>query len=166
MIFNVQLLAFMEGDVRPVIVPNDEVPIKQDSEHIAYLLERIFYWGQNDFQAVPGRCSVSVGDVAEVYGKFYIVRDIGWAEISAADLELYKQIPRRDRTFSEYVRPKLSATLYEVNDDGEATGTVHPFCSLDCRDDCELDRTQWKAGFCEVVNFPKGTVCETCGKEL
>lgn len=85
---------------RLVDVPADEV-VSDDMQ----LLESIFKWGQNDFQ--PRQCcSVSMGDVAEIDGKFYICQSFGWALITPAELEEYKEIPQRDRAWSEFCRPK------------------------------------------------------------
>jgi hypothetical protein len=103
MIFKVQMLAFNPPEwenPRLVDVPNEEV-VSDDME----LLERIYYWGQNDFQ--PRQCcSVSMGDVAQIDRKFYICQSTGWKEITPAELEEYKKIPQRERSFSEFVRPK------------------------------------------------------------
>jgi hypothetical protein len=50
-------------------------------------LERIFYWGQNDFQPVKEMASVSVGDVVECFGKYYKVASTGFNEISKEELD-------------------------------------------------------------------------------
>ena len=98
MIVNVRMLAFMDGELRPVDVPDAQV--RSDTHQ---MLEQVYYFGQNDFQPVPKRCSVSIGDVALLNGKFYIVRTCGWAEISPRDLEAYEKLDVRDRGWSEYV---------------------------------------------------------------
>jgi hypothetical protein len=108
MIYNVQLLANNPDDwenPRPVEVPDNEVV--EHGKSVFGLLERIFYWGQNDFQ--PRQCcSVSMGDVAEIPNgdtiRYYMCKGAGWEEISAERLEEYKKVPQRDRTFSEFVR--------------------------------------------------------------
>lgn len=161
MIFNVQMLAFMDNEIRPVNVPDNEITGIVEND-----LERIFYYGQNDFQPLPHCCSVSVGDVVELGGKFYIVRGIGWAEISADDLKLYKAMDRRDRQFSEYARPHLIPVLVELDDNGESTGTVLPFCSYECCKGYEGDRTNFRQSADVAANFPAGTICTTCGKAI
>ena len=98
MIFEVQMLAFMDGEIRRVNVPDSEV-----TGNVPLDLERIFYYGQNHFQPVKGRCSVSVGDVVKVYGKDYICLNVGWALITPEQLNEYKRIHRRDRSFSKYI---------------------------------------------------------------
>ena len=85
---------------RKVAVPSEEVV-----SDTMKLLEAIYIWGQNENQ--PRECcSVSMGDVAEVDGKFYICQSIGWKEISKDELAEYKAIPQRDRSWSEFVRPR------------------------------------------------------------
>ena len=44
------------------------------------LLEAVFYYGQNDFQPVPGICSVSVDDVVLLDGKRFKVAFMGFTE--------------------------------------------------------------------------------------
>lgn len=85
---------------RLVEVPNEEV-VSDTME----LLERIYYWGQNDFQ--PRQCcSVSMGDVAEVDGKFYICVSFGWKELSKDEFAEYKALPLQDRRFSRFNKPE------------------------------------------------------------
>lgn len=104
MIFKVHMLANNPPEwenPRLVDVPNEEV-VSDDMQ----LLERIFYWGQNDFQ--PRQCcSVSMGDVAEIDGIFYLCCAVGWKAITREELEEYKKIPQRDRAWSEFVRPRV-----------------------------------------------------------
>jgi hypothetical protein len=74
--FEVEMHAFQNGIIRIVRVPLDEldgIP--------AHDLERIFYWGQNDFQNVAGRCSVSVGDVVRINGDRWRVDLTGWTKV-------------------------------------------------------------------------------------
>lgn len=72
----------MKGEIREVNVPDKEITGNINSD-----LERIFYWGQNDFQPVKNRCSVSVGDVVDYFGRYFVVRGSGWMEISASKLK-------------------------------------------------------------------------------
>lgn len=89
MIFKVHMLAFREGDIRNVNVPDDELNQGND-------LDRIFYHGQNDFQPLP-LPSVSVGDVIEYKDGLHMVNSIGFQQITQQQFETYKNIPRRDR---------------------------------------------------------------------
>ena len=102
MIFEVELSAFhrperpgTEVRVRQVDVPDREVDAAGTVEAV---LERVFYYGQNDFQPLP-LPSVSVGDVVrvpilslpphtlatQVIGKRYIVMPFGFEEIALGD---------------------------------------------------------------------------------
>ena len=66
---------FPMTQVRVVDVPDTELNDKVEND-----LQRIFYYGQNDFQPanVP---SVSVGDVVIYHGEFYRVQPIGWMKL-------------------------------------------------------------------------------------
>ena len=74
--FEVEMAAFANGAIREVDVPEREIKEKSDEE----ILERIFHWGQNDFQPrqLP---SVSVGDVVRMKGKRFMVVAVGFKEI-------------------------------------------------------------------------------------
>ena len=85
--FNVYLTAFMNGEIREVEVPLNECHADPQS-----VLDRIFYWGQNDFQPVPCKCSVSAGDVIDFYGKLYMVLMCGFQEISQKQLNEFKSL--------------------------------------------------------------------------
>lgn len=120
MIFNVQMLAHNPDDwfsPRPVTVPDEEC---QDAD-VFHILERIFHWGQNMHQNIGSRningfegdygdwnlipcCSVSMGDVAELYGKLYLCKACGWEEITPEQLAEYKEIPRLDRCLCDLMR--------------------------------------------------------------
>jgi hypothetical protein len=99
MIYKVHMLAFMDGEIREVVISDDFLPC-----HTKELLELIYRFGQNDFQPVENRCSVSIGDVAEIDGKFHICKSLGWEEISDTDLDQYRKIDAFKRTFSKFVR--------------------------------------------------------------
>ena len=96
------MLAHQDGRLQPVNVPNNELANRTTEQ----VLERVYVWGQNDFQPVPECCSVSIGDVALYHGRFWILRSYEWVEICPADLEKYAKIDQRDRTWSKYVRPE------------------------------------------------------------
>jgi len=71
------------------------------------LLERIFYWGQNEFQPLDDHPSVSTGDVIELNDRFYEVLDLGFKEVQKPydmddELEIYEDL-RMDRTEPGFV---------------------------------------------------------------
>ena len=75
----------MNGKIRPVHVPNHLVC---DDE--MEMLERIFHFGQNYIQYVVKRNSVSVGDIAELNGKFFLCEMFGWEPLSQNEFESHK----------------------------------------------------------------------------
>ena len=84
--FKVYMLAFENGKIRKVDVPDNE--LTGVAEHD---LERIFYWGQNDFQ--PQKiCSVSCGDVVEYNSKLYLTLMAGFKEITPEEMESLKKM--------------------------------------------------------------------------
>ena len=79
MLVEVELRAFRNDDgseLRSVEVPDSE--IKLDST-VTDILERVYYFGQNDFQSKQQR-SVSMGDVVRLYGKRWEVDMFGFKE--------------------------------------------------------------------------------------
>ena len=83
--YQVHMLAFEDGKVREVEVPDKE--ISGDRSHD---LERIFHWGQNDFQP-QNMCSVSAGDIVEYNSGFFMVMMSGYKEMTAQQFEQYKK---------------------------------------------------------------------------
>jgi len=81
----VHMLAFSETKdvVRNVeidISTNDNIESYEGNE-LDSLLSLVFKFGQNDFQ--PKHCySVSVGDVAQIGSRYFMVMPIGWKELS------------------------------------------------------------------------------------
>jgi hypothetical protein len=71
--FEVEMLAYGGGDIRPVDVPIEELKGRTEAE----ILEVVFYYGQNDFQPKPFP-SVSVGDVIRFDGKRFFVSCVGF----------------------------------------------------------------------------------------
>ena len=72
------LYAFQNGAVREIDIPDDVIPEGADDE---ILLALAFKYGQNDFQPVRGRCSVSVNDVVELRpGVAFRCLNVGWEE--------------------------------------------------------------------------------------
>lgn len=74
--FEVELTMFQQGAIRVVDVPDHELTgvVERD-------LEKIFYYGQNDFQPIPKRCSVSAGDVVRYHGQRYMIDTVGTRKI-------------------------------------------------------------------------------------
>jgi len=81
----VHMLAFADkGDrskIRMVELPKDFVGYE-----LFDVLEEVFRCGQNDVQPqqMP---SVSVGDVAEIGGRYFMVLGMGWKEISKDEFD-------------------------------------------------------------------------------
>lgn len=69
--------------VRVVEVPDDEA--KGADEHD--LLELVFKYGQNDFQP-QNIYSVSVGDIAVINGKYWMVMGTGWKELTKKEFDV------------------------------------------------------------------------------
>lgn len=96
MIIPVHMFAFAdEGDrsrIRNVEIPIDP-GIKQNpiasKDELNSLLELVFKFGQNDFQPKPTP-SVSVGDVAEINGRYWMVMSFGWKELTKKELDALK----------------------------------------------------------------------------
>ena len=86
----VHMLAFMNGEIREVTLENE------------VSLDEVFRLGQNEFQPVPGRCSVSVGDVIEMGGKYHIVEPVGFREMPPEEFALYKAMDRDKRYLHRY----------------------------------------------------------------
>jgi len=79
MIFTVYLTAFRSKDeTRDVEVPDDRMEGLDDFD----LLDRIFHYGQNDFQ--PQKCpSVSVGDIIKLRDfNYWIVLPTGFKQLT------------------------------------------------------------------------------------
>lgn len=68
---------FQDGAIRVVEVPDAELTGRIEDD-----LEKIFYYGQNDFQSVPERCSVSAGDVVRYHGTRYLVDTCGFKKLN------------------------------------------------------------------------------------
>lgn len=93
MIVNVRMTAFMDGEIRAVNIP-DDTPADN-------VLDEVFRLGQNDFQPIKDRCSVSVGDVIE-YDGLHMVGAIGFFKITDEQFKELMAMPRRERHFMAY----------------------------------------------------------------
>jgi len=63
------------------------------------VLEAAFYWGQNDHQAKE-QPSVSVGDIALLWGKRYLCSTFGWKELSDEAYAAYIAADRQVRVLT------------------------------------------------------------------
>jgi hypothetical protein len=98
MIVRVRMLAFREGAIREVQLPDEAY------EDEAEWLEAVFYFGQNDFQLVKDKPSVSVGDVIEARdGGLYMVVSAGFRKITEEEYQQLLALPQRERTLRFYV---------------------------------------------------------------
>ena len=70
---------------RTIDIPAEDIEaIPFDSQIRDAVLELAFKYGQNDFQPISDRRSVSVGDVIEfeAWGEFHLVESLGWTKVS------------------------------------------------------------------------------------
>lgn len=89
--------AYAPPRTREVTVPDDEL-----TGIIEHDLEKIFYYGQNDFQ--PQRiCSVSVGDVVEYGDRLYLCQPMGYREITAQEYEEFIDLDLNKRRLSHLI---------------------------------------------------------------
>ncbi len=94
--YKVRLLAHGKpGEIREVDIPDGDFYV------VEVTLDSIFYWGQNDFQPKQ-HPSVSVGDVIELEEKFYLVKAIGFEELSKEQLDKYNSLEQYNRMFQAY----------------------------------------------------------------
>lgn len=84
-IIQVQQFKFNDGQYR-----NVEVPASEISEDVMETLEKVYQYGQNDFQ--PLNCpSVSVGDVINYDRKYFVVANFGFKQIKSEIYEVLKR---------------------------------------------------------------------------
>ncbi len=94
MIVEVEMLAFMGNDfIRIVDIPDEEYDTAEK------LSVPVYYWGQNDFQPRPQRCSVSAGDVFPFKDKKHLFLSFGICQLSDTEYQEYRSIDRRERLF-------------------------------------------------------------------
>lgn len=93
MIINTYLYAFGNGETREVDIPDDT-----DALPLVEQLEVIFHYGQNDFQYRP-KYSLSVGDIIDLKEQRYLIKGVGFHELTDNEFERWKAIPQRDRSF-------------------------------------------------------------------
>ena len=88
---NVEMLAFSEGEMRPVEIPDGEL-----NGEIERTLDLVFQYGQNDFQNLPFP-SVSAGDVVHCNNEAYMVAGVGFKKMTENQLNQYRSLSRYDR---------------------------------------------------------------------
>ena len=86
MLVEVELRGFndyVDSGIRYVDVPDSKIPSANMAlnNEVALMsaLDKVFYYGQNDFQPKQQR-SVSVGDVVRLYGQRWTVAMVGWKQ--------------------------------------------------------------------------------------
>ena len=101
MIVKVHMLAFSDDKsrIRDVEIPQEEY---EATHSIKEVLELVFKYGQNDFQPKP-IYSVSVGDVAELNGHYYMVMGAGFEEISKEEFNKL-QPPTSDYAYRQAIK--------------------------------------------------------------
>jgi hypothetical protein len=106
--FKVHLLAFTDGKIRPVNVPDEHLfPTAIRPED---MLEDIFHYGQNEIQPLKFP-SVSAGDVIEYAGKKYFIQSTGFRHMTEEEFESYRKAPKEERW-------KTSLEFKETEDPG------------------------------------------------
>jgi hypothetical protein len=97
------MLAGMGGDAerptRTIELPAGEFDAGLDDLDVAALA---YKYGQNDFQSRPVR-SVSMGDVLECLGQFFLVVAFGFRRLTADELAEYRATPPRERQLLLYL---------------------------------------------------------------
>jgi flagellar motor switch protein FliM len=73
MVFEVEMWAFMNGQIREVHIDDERLEGKTKDQ----VLELVFHFGQNDVQP-KDMCSVSVGDVIRLDGVCHEVKMFGF----------------------------------------------------------------------------------------
>lgn len=92
----VEMLAFEDkGFFREVKIPTS-YPHQSNTEEV---LEATFRFGQNDFQPIADRASVSVGDVIWLDGEKWLVKGAGFKKLDEAEYIGYSNLDQKDRNF-------------------------------------------------------------------
>lgn len=78
-------------ETRSIDIPREEITnvLATEDNIVDRILDLTFKYGQNDFQPVSGRRSVSVGDIieVEVWEEFWRVDSIGFTKVSKNTME-------------------------------------------------------------------------------
>jgi hypothetical protein len=81
LMFNVELRAFLKGQLRVVTVPGKDLDRAIGRDQI---LDLIFKYGQNDFQPQQ-QPSVSMGDVIRFEGDRYLILSVGFRKLKPGE---------------------------------------------------------------------------------
>jgi len=95
MVVKVHLVALGRyGDYRMVEITSEDNVFARDNT--AGVLQEVWYWGQNenDRQDKP---SVSMGDVAELWGRYWLCCSMGWKELTFNEWLDYLGMSNQDR---------------------------------------------------------------------
>lgn len=84
-IIQVQQFRFNDGQYRNVEVPTSEITANIDD-----VLNLVYHYGQNMFQPQDAP-SVSVGDVINYDGKYFVVAGFGFTQIKSETYEVLKR---------------------------------------------------------------------------
>lgn len=84
-IIQVQQFRFNDGQYRNVEVPTSEI-----TECVNSVLDLVYHYGQNMFQPQDSP-SVSVGDVINYNGQYFVVADFGFTKIKSETYEVLKR---------------------------------------------------------------------------
>lgn len=84
-IIQVQQFRFNDGQYRNVEVPTSEITANIDD-----VLNLVYHYGQNMFQPQEAP-SVSVGDVINYDGKYFVVAGFGFTQIKSETYEVLKR---------------------------------------------------------------------------
>lgn len=109
--FFVYLLAFRNGETRMVDLLGDAYKVGYQKS-VEAVLDLIFKFGQNDFQPqmLP---SVSVGDVIDYFGSFYIVENFGFRKMTTNEFAAYTKMSREERWAVQYQMVKWDGETYK-----------------------------------------------------
>jgi hypothetical protein len=92
----VYMLAFMNGEIRDVTIPDDSKTV----------LEDVFRLGQNDFQPSNTHCSVSVGDVIDLGEdadvRYHLVCPAGFKDMTLELFSHYKSLSKDGRRMAAW----------------------------------------------------------------
>ena len=103
MIIDVHMTAFMGKDVvRKVNVPDDdlfEIDLEQKRTY-EQILNLVFRYGQNEIQPQP-MPSVSVGDTAVLWKRYFMCTPVGWKKIKKEEFEAMNELMGMKAYFME-----------------------------------------------------------------
>lgn len=81
--FNV-IQGLMFGKLPGGIIREVTIPDENKGNDVMVTLEKVFHWGQNDFQPIDGSPSVSVGDIVIHGSKYFMVAPVGFRELDSS----------------------------------------------------------------------------------